>query len=240
MKENKPLPIRFILFMPWGRVGSNLLFSILQKSAALKSNNEGLNPLRTAAEQEAWLRDFYELDSPITSKTHIGSKQNLYAVHDLDAVSRLLREGSVRIVRLRRDNIVKAAVSQMRAKKYADMTASETGVARWGIRPGHEPLGSTALDPRVLMRRIRTMEEQHKRLMSAFANEAVLDVEYEEINESLESVVASVRRYLALPETKFEVPFVKATPDNLRHAISNFAEVRKSLAGTPWLRQLRG
>lgn len=234
------LPIRFILLMPWGRVGSNLLFAILQKSAPMKVNNEGLNPLRTSGEQEAWLQNYYEFDSQNASHTHIGSKQNLLAIHDLERFSRMLHDGAVRVVRLRRDNLVKAAVSQMRAKQYADQTAAETGTPRWGIRSGQPPMGPTHLDPGALLKRIGIMEEQHKRLMGAFLDEPVLDIEYEEINGSLVSVVARLRRYLDLPDKRFTVPFVKATPDDLSEAIANFGEIRTRLAGTPWLAQLLG
>src|SRR5215469_603882 len=122
----RPMVTRFILLMPWGRVGSNLLLSILQKSAPMKVNNEGLNRLRTAADQESWFRAFYETGKEPASHQHIGSKQNLLAIRDLAGFSQLLLENQVRIVRLRRDNLVKAAVSQMRAEQYAEHTAEQT------------------------------------------------------------------------------------------------------------------
>jgi hypothetical protein len=231
-------PIRFILLMPWGRVGSNLLFSVLQKSRCLKLNNEALNQLRSAEEQTAWFKDFYEIGCEQGPYSHIGSKQNLMAIRNFDAFSRLLRENAVRIVRLRRDNHVKTAVSQMRAELYAEKTGRETGIRRWAVRRGNEGLGPTRLDPDVLLERIGVMENLHARLMTAFPDEPLLDIEYEEINTSLEPVVDRLRQFLGLPGQPFTVPFVKATPDSLFEAIANFPEIRNRLAGTPWMAQL--
>ena len=144
----------------------------------------------------------------------------------------------MRIVRLRRDNLVKAAVSQMRAEQYAEKTAEQAGVRRWAVRREHEPLGPTRLHPEVLVKRISLMESLQVRLIAAFAAEEVLDIEYEEINASLEQVVDRARRYLDLPHVPFRVPFRKATPDVLSEAITNFDEIRERLSATPWMDQL--
>ena len=230
--------VRFMLLMPWGRVGSNALFAILKQSAAMKLNNENLNQLRTADEQSAWFMEFYEIGSPSTSFAYIGSKQNLLAIRDFGALSQLLRENAVRIVRLRRDNIVKCAVSQMRAEQYADETGRTTGVRRWAVRPGKERLGATRLDPDILVKRIGLVQSLQGRLMAAFSGDRVLDIEYEDINRTLGRVVEDLRDFLDMTQSGFRVPFLKATPDALPEAIENFAEIRERLSGTPWEAQL--
>lgn len=231
-------PIRFLLLMPWGRVGSNLLFSILKQSLPMKTDNERFNQLRTAAEQDAWCRNFYEIDRGTVLHTHIGSKQNVLAVKDLPALRRLLSANRVRIVRLRRDNIVKSAVSQMRAEQFADGTREKCGVARWAVRHGEEKLGTTRLDLDMLLRRIELIESLQQRLMSGFESATVADVEYEELNTALPQTVRRIRKFLELPDKPLRVPFVKATPDALEEAVENFSEMSQRLSGTRWAAQV--
>jgi hypothetical protein len=224
--------------MPWGRVGSNLLVAILKRSARIKTSNESLNRLRTPAEQTAWFREFYEIDSPPGSRTHIGSKQNVLAIRDFPEFCGLLKKHNIWIVRMRRDNVVKTAVSQMRAEHHAEKMQRETGASRWALNPGDEILGRIRLDPDTLQKRIVLIDSLQRKLMAAFPGEKVLDIEYEEINTEIRKTVQRVRRYLDLPRAPFEVPFRKATPDALCEAIENFAELRERLSGTPWESQI--
>jgi len=230
--------VRFILLMPWGRVGSNLLFEILRQSAPMKLANETFNRLRTADEQAEWFRDFYEVDAAAPSRAFIGSKQAMMAVRDVPATVAMLRGAGVRVVRLRRDNLVKAAVSQMRAEDHAEKTRRETGEAPWAIRKGLPPPGPSVLDAELLVKRIGIMERQHAALMTAFAPEEVLDIDYEEINGALDDAVRRLRDYLDVPQKEYKVPFVKATPDSLDEAITNFDEVMARLRDTNFARFL--
>jgi hypothetical protein len=232
------IPVRFIFLMPWGRVGSNLLVAILKRSARVKMSNESLNRLRTPAEQTSWFGEFYEIDSSNPSRTHIGSKQNVLAIRDFPEFCGLLKKHQVRIVRLRRDNVVKTAVSQMRAEYHAEKMQRETGAARWALTPDDEILGRIRLDPDTLQKRIVLIDSLQQKLMAAFSGETVLDIEYEEINTEIHKSIRRVRRYLDLPHVPFEVPFRKATPDALSEAIENFVELRGCLSGTPWASQI--
>jgi len=232
------MAVRFMLLMPWGRVGSNLLFAILRQSAPMKLANESLNALRTPDEQETWFRDFYETGSAAPAHAFIGSKQNMLAVRDDARMAGAIRDAGVRVVRLRRRNLVKAAVSQIRAEQYARKMERETGERPWAVKKGRPTLGPSAIDPDLLVKRIAIMETCDRRLSAAFAPGETLDIEYEDINASLEAAVGRVRDHLGVPQTPFKVPFDKATPDRLEDAIVNFAEVRARLAGTSYAGQL--
>jgi LPS sulfotransferase NodH len=231
-------PVRFMLLMPWGRVGSNLIFAILRQSAKMKLANESLNSIRTAEDQAAWFDAFYEAGSASPSQIFIGSKQNMLAIRDDAALVARLRAAKVRVVRLRRADLVRAAVSQIRAEQYAEKTGTETGERLWAIRKGMTPLGATAIEPELLLKRIAIMEAADARLMQAFDPAEVLDIEYEDVNISLDGVVRRVRDYLDVPQGPYNVPFVKATPDRLEDAIANYDEVLAKLRGTPYARAL--
>jgi len=229
-----------MLLMPWGRVGSNLLFDISRQlcGKSLKAANENLIRLATAEEQSAWFNEFYEVDAPTPTKSYIGSKQNLLSIRDFDAMQELVRKHDVKLVRLRRDNIVKAALSQMRAQQYADLTKKELGEARWAVQKGDKPLGPTDIDCDLLMKRIAVMESTHQRLMSTFPGWPVLDIEYEEINAGLDDVVRRLCTFLELPEKPFNVAHAKLTPDDLSRVILNYPDVCRRLEGTPYEQML--
>jgi LPS sulfotransferase NodH len=229
--------VRFMMLMPWGRVGSNLLFDILRQSAPMKLNNEKFNQLPTAQEQIDWLNEFYESGADIASKPYIGSKQNLMAVRDMPALADVLSRNGVRVVRLRRDNFLKSAVSQIRAEQYAEKTGRETGTKLWAVKKGAEGLGPSHIDPKILVQRMEVMESLHAKLMSALPHDAVLDIEYEEVNSSLDAVVKRLRAYLDVPEKAYAVPYDKATPDDLSGAILNYSEIRAHVQGTRFAAQ---
>jgi len=223
-----------MMLMPWGRVGSNLLFAILRQSASMKLANENLIQLSTAEQQMAWFKDFYEINGTISSQPYIGSKQNLRSVRDFVALQHMIGEHGVRVVRLRRDNHVKSAISQIRAEMYADQTRRDTGTAMWAVKKGSKPLGPSIVNSDLLLKRIQIMAEWHSKLVSAFADHEVLDIEYEEINGSLEETVRRLRDFLGLPHGPFRVTFDKATPDNLAETVLNLSEIRDRLTGTPY------
>jgi hypothetical protein len=222
------------MLMPWGRVGSNLLFAILRQSASMKLANENLIQLSTVEQQMAWFKDFYEVEASAPSQPYIGSKQNLRSIRDLAALQRVIGEHEIRVVRLRRDNHVKSAISQIRAEMYAEQTRRDTGMATWAVKKGNKPLGPCMVDADLLLARIRIMDEWHSKLVSAFRDSAVLDIEYEEINSSLEETVRRLRDFLGVPHGPFRVAFDKATPDNLAETVLNFSEIRDRLTGTPY------
>ncbi|MBV8976517.1 MAG: hypothetical protein JO261_10330 [Alphaproteobacteria bacterium] len=220
------MTVRFLLLMPWGRVGSNLVFDILRQSARMKLANESLNALKTWPEQQAWFAQFYETARPATEHGFIGSKQNMLAVRDDRTFASLCREAGVRIVRLRRASILKAAVSQMRAEQHARTTGS------WAVKRGGAVPGPSAIEPELLLKRLKMMEDCDRRLTALFAAEETLDIAYEELNAALDTAIARVRAYLGVPQTPYKVPFDKATPDRLEEAIVNLDAVRAALKGT--------
>jgi LPS sulfotransferase NodH len=151
---------------------------------------------------------------------------------DPDRISALCAAGGIRVVRMRRANLVKAAVSQIRARRYAERTGD------WAVRPGMTPLEPIPIDPALLLERIHQMDHADRRLMGMFEGCTVIDVEYQELLDDLVGVAHRVREVLGVPQRPFRVLHEKATPDDLAAAIPNLDEVAGALAGTPWADQL--
>jgi LPS sulfotransferase NodH len=205
----------------------------------MKLDSEQFNRLETDAEQACWLAEFYELGTELPSARLIGSKQNVLAIRDFEATRKRLMEHSIRLVRLRRDNVVKTAISQMRAEQYADKTERETGKRLWAVKSGSERLGPTELDPEILFRRIELIENLQSRLMSGFASSEVLDLEYEEINRCLDETATKLCSFLNIKsKPQYRVPHSKATPDDVWTSIANLSAVESKLAPTRYANML--
>jgi hypothetical protein len=228
----------FLIMMPWGRVGSNLLFNSIGQRVgpiARKFANENFNLLRDADQQLAWTREFYTApDRPAL----VGCKQNILSVGDRGRLSDLLGELSVSLVRLRRRNIVKVAVSLLRAEIYAAQSRARTGVAVWGVRSDCEPLGPTPLDTRRFLE-VAARATQADAMLAAFSPATpTLDIEYGQLRDGGGRIAAEVCDWLGLTVSREARPyFIKATPDDLASAVPNLASLREALVASP-LREL--
>ncbi len=92
----------------------------------------------------------------------------MLAVRDDARMVKAIRDARLRVVRLRRRNLVKAAVSQIRAEQYAQKMERETGERPWAIKTGRPTLGPSTIDPDLLVKRIGIMEGCDRRLTAAF------------------------------------------------------------------------
>lgn len=232
-------PVRFLLAMPWGRVGSQLLAGILSRSvgaAGLRMGNEELTvrPAWSAADQMAWLDEHFALSGqPVPEAIgHIGSKESAAAIVDRAWFSRRCAEGALRIVRMRRADHLRAAISQVRAKDHAAITG------RWSIGPDEPPPGPTTIDPARLLEVMEAMVEADRALGAMFAGCAIHDVEYADLLGDLDSTVRGVRAFLDIAQRAVPVTHAKMTPDDLAATVLNLDEIRAVLRGTPhevWL-----
>lgn len=219
-----------MIMTPWGRVGSNLLmnsFGQVVGPIPRRMVNENFNLLHGAEAQIAWIRDFYMApDNPPL----VGSKQNIRSVSDPGGVSRVMAELQIPLVRLRRDNLVKIAVSQLRAEIYAKRTLAETGIGAWGVRPGREALGPEPLDPQRFVQVADTARRAGEMLAAFTPPTPTLDLEYAELLDGAEAASRRLCGWLGIPVARAAKPaFVKATPDALAEAVPNLADLRQAL-----------
>lgn len=227
--------VRFIILMQWGRVGSNLIVNIINQAGAVKMTNERFNQIRDRDGQVAQYRSHFEIGAAAPTRRLIGTKENVMTLANREEFAGMLRADGVRIIRMRRDDLLKAAVSQMRAEMYAAKTKEDLGQALWAVRRGDTPLGPTAIDPAILLTRMGMMDRARDALMTLFAPGEVFDIDYDEIRHDLHGVVAGVRRHLDIPtDAPFRVPFIKATPDDLASVIVNYDEVAAAVRSSSY------
>jgi hypothetical protein len=223
-----------MIMMPWGRVGSNLFLNSLGQAVgpiARKFANENFNLLRDPDAQLAWTRAFYTAED---GPGLIGCKQNILSVGDREKMSDLLAELAVPLIRLRRVNILKVAISQLRAEIYAARSLEQTGVRVWGVRSDREPLGPEPLDPKRFLQ-VAAHAKLADELLDAFSPATrTLDIDYKQLQDGGDQAVEQVCVWLGLAMSRKARPaFAKATPDDLAQAVPNLATLRETLRESP-------
>ncbi len=223
-------PKRLALMMPWGRVGSNLLVSQLKTSFSSKRIRFANEPLNRTAEfsaQLTWFRDFYTAGSD--TEALVGSKHAIRIFSDRDRLADLFAELGLMLVRQRRANFVKVAVSQLRAKLYADHTKQQTGRALWGVYKGQKALPPLPLDAEAFLAVIGEIAAADEILMAFAPDCHTYDLEYETLKADPGAIARDVLAWLELtPDRESELRFDKATPDRLAEAVPNLEELRKA------------
>ena len=216
---------------PWGRVGSNMFMGVIKQLArdrVGKYDNERLNEISGADEQERWLTEFF---SETEELELIGSKQNILSIREPRTVGRILRDHGVSLIRMRRANVLKVAVSQLRAEIYARKTLAQNGTAMWGVRSGRVPLGPSELDPRRFLTAVKTAKSADEKILAFRPDLPTLDIDYRELQADPGRIVRYACRWLGLDVGGEVSPgFIKATPDDLATAVPNLAELRTALA----------
>lgn len=215
--------------MPWGRVGSNFLSSLINNSfdkRAVHFVNEPLYEMRDAARQEAWFREFYR---DAGDARLIASKHALRALEDRAATGRLFAELGLSLLRMRRANIVKVAVSHERARLYATQSEQLTGKARWGVRRGETPLPPTPLDPQSFVETLALVHREDDALRDFQPDCPIYDLDYEALVADEPQILREIFAWLDIaPDRRPGTLFVKATPDDLGEAVPNLDELRRA------------
>src|SRR5579871_3535710 len=210
--------VKFCIVMPWGRVGSNLVVDILRQLTRCPISNEPLNLIRDNDKQKEWYSKEYILKASHDYR-YIGTKLSLVSIVDKAWFSARFTWDGVRVVRMRRDNIVKAALSQIRGELFAEKTRREEGRARWGLHPGESGLGQVDISFDLLLKRIQIMERAHQELLTAFDGCKLCDIEYTELANNIDDVVRKACNFLEVAYGPYKIRYIKATPNNLKDAI---------------------
>lgn len=235
-------PVRFVILMPWGRVGSNLVASSLIQSARVYVDNEPTTRIRTTGhrrrrtrtemglEQKRHLQDFLEWSAHEYEAA--GLKLSHRSLIDPRAYLGRLAEVDARVVLMVRENAVKCAVSQLRA--LARGAPPVSGVARWrspwAVQTDEPKPGPSPVDIDEAIRLAQVFDRMHAQLLTSaqqvFAGNWHL-VEYRDLAAQPQSTLAGVFRYLGLtPPDPIPILHRKATSDRLSDDIANYEEFR--------------
>ncbi len=153
-----------------------------------------------------------------------GRRQNFYAVEPAQFIP-LIQEFNVKLIRLRRKNVVKHAVSWLRAVHLSNSRDN-----LWNIRRGQPALEAININPDFLVYTIRWLlnsQRRHDEAYAAFTHRKMM-INYEDI--MLEGDPEWQNRILRFLEV-YSMPLVefhqKLTDDGLTSSIINYGEIAK-------------
>lgn len=158
--------------------------------------------------------------------TAVGFKVKLQQVHDVPELHDILVGREVRLVYLRRLNIVKAAVSEINAHRLW----RKTGL--WNAERADQIQGGIAVDPHRLVKRLRRrerLEAAHRAFFSLYDAPKV-EILYEDLMKDEPGFFTRLLDFVGVADRPLQGSFYKNTPDLLHRAIHNYEEVSRFLS----------
>ena len=160
----------------------------------------------------------------------VGFKVKLREVASAEGLRTTLLQHRARVIHMTRRNIVKQAVSSVRA---IDMYKKR---GRYNLVPGEEPLlpGCYPIPVRRFERILLWLEEHVEKLAGFVADLPlpVLEIRYEDVVADPSVALGDVCGWLGLEYEPLRCRRIKLTPDDLAAAVSNIAELERRYRGT--------
>lgn len=251
---NKP----FLILMPMGRVGSNALVDMLDQTRKFRVDNEPTTVLayqiRSAAggawnaeqkqscadAQRDWSGKFLN-ETVVRPNLIIGAKiafDSLIDPHDFAAA---LREHDGNTVFLFRRNVVKQAVSILRARLNAERMKEKYGKAKYGVEKAEDILPATAINSDDLYNLCMSCQENlnRSRAFATWLGWPILTIEYAEMFADLPKSVSQVGDFLGAGALPSSTKWIKGTSDSLKSVILNFDEILAEPRFAPFADLLR-
>ncbi len=163
----------------------------------------------------------------------LGFKTRLCAVLDHSGLVNTLVEGNFKIVRLKRLNTLKQAISYLSAQRLFARRG------QWNLRTGaDEGGGKLRADVTELMEQLDWLQKETEatdRFVEALALPTLV-LSYEQLAADSAQALKRLGTFLGVEGVTPSAAFSKATDDRLQHAVENWQEVRAALGDTPWER----
>lgn len=231
---------RFVLLMPWGRVGSNLVAATLVRRPDVRIDNEPTTRIRTYGERDGVSKrdqarqQLAELESFLDDgdETHIvGLKLSYRSLIEPRAYLLRLREGGVPLVLMSRENHLKCAVSQLRARARAE-AEDATWQSPWAVRSQEPKPGPISLDPDEVIRLTKLFKRLHgetRKSVHAVYGDDWLAVEYADLAAGPEAQIGRICDWVGLDRREVaDLPHRKATSDTLAEDVTNFEDLARA------------
>ncbi|WP_417724412.1 hypothetical protein [Salipiger sp.] len=232
-------PVFFVLLMPWGRVGSSLVTSALWSAPGVRIENEPTTAIRTrgaaegATPAEIGARQRAHLDAFLGGQEEGCVAAGLKLSHrslvaPRDYLAQLSGAGFRGVLMLRR-NVLKCAVSQMRALTRTAAAGGEgPWQSPWAVRTVEPKPGPTVIDPDEAIRLAGVFRRSHDRMLRDVAalpggGAGWSRVEYEDLCADPEGTTRAIFDRLEIPAPKdIALKHRKATSDRLEEDILNY------------------
>lgn len=226
-------PVTFLL-MPWGRVGSNLVNSIVQQAPGVVVHNEPLTGIdmkgrkAKAAKKTVvgWQNDW--LKENVVDIVDGGPIfVNLAAVHILDpgSFARAVAPVSPAFVILDRLDVVATVVSAMRTEEWVREGAEKGEARAWAIPKGESVDFRPSIDPKAFERMVALIDKGRAIIDEVTQGYEATRYLYEDILVDMDGVMTDIFAKARIPYTPYEVRSAKFGSQSLANMIANPEEI---------------
>ena len=217
------------------RSGSHFLESSLKSHPLVETRGEMINvQLREAKEQRPKEREEDLLDECLKPQapetctvgfiahySHLrAGKKNSFDRRKV--LKHLLKKQDLRIIYLRRENLLAQMLSLELMMKYH--LPHSTEYVQYDI----------VLDLQKCLNYFKDMEQLESVSRDLFSGREHMDVAYSSFLEHKDASLARVQKFLGLPEHVLTTKHVKQNRKTLQEVITNYDEIAKALTGTKW------
>ena len=217
------------LLMPWGRVGSNLIFDILLQQKCFKvGGNEPFSSfgsdLNTSADlQISWLNKFLSENQKGLLKTSVQSILN----HS-DFIEKI-NEFDAKIIFVNRKNIIKTTISIIKARRYSEWHASQFGAPSWATKTGRTLDEKLLVNVNNFMETLMIVQRSVDTFKKYTTNLIGLTVWYEDLQVDIDSQLTRIFEFIELEKGPYKINHLKAVPDAISLAVANVQELKDSV-----------
>ena len=224
--------------MPWGRVGSNLVNSIMARGRNVRVYNEPLTRLDTGgrkqnltaaqvwATQEDWLR------AHIIDTDHVGPIfLNLAAVHikNPTAFKALMAPLDPVYVVHDRHDVVATVISAMRTKAWVQEGAAIGEKRVWAISKGASVEFKPVIDPAEFLTMTGVVTKGRQIIAALTADQNATTYYYEDLMRDMDGVITDIFAKARIPFTSYEVKSGKFGSDALENMVANAPALSHSI-----------
>ena len=162
----------------------------------------------------------------------VGFKLMLNQSQKYPVILDYLKENNIKLIYIFRENLLKTAISRLRAK--------ETGIYN-NMQPIFDSAGNAKTRLKIpvksLFLALEYVARQNKDLENAITNCGLdyMTVFYEKLSQNRMAEAGKILKFLGIQEpVELNTKLQKVTPSELKDSVENYAEIRQALKDTPY------
>lgn len=227
------MPQITVLLMPWGRVGSNLVNSIVQKSRSCRVWNEPLTAVRTkvigggGTQPDVWPAQLEWMREHIgkSNEERIFLNLNANALGDAAAFKDYMAGFSPNYLILDRHDDLATAVSALRTRAWVNEAAEKGETRSWSIPKGLEVQFRPFINPLNLKAAFANIERGRNNIAEITQDAGAKSFFYEQLVEDMKSVITEILAEAGIPAYDFKVTSGKFGSTKLSDMVENAEEL---------------
>lgn len=213
-----------LIIVARSRTGSNLLASLLNSHPKIEVRGEVFSRIKQASCRTVWNKVF---SKRLPWIKYLGFK--IFYDHPIDSDDKevwdfIKKDVDIRIIHLKRRNILRSHVSRLIALKTDKWTSTQNN------EPAENESRAVEVDTGHCIDQFQQLEKwQNDHDKRSFSQHEYLEVIYEELASEPQKIMNEVFDFLQLPRRKVETKLKRQNPEPLNLLIKNYSEVKKVL-----------